>query len=229
MAAIKSDYVVTVYEVGVANDIPFLAMELLEGEALDALQENVGLLPLDQVVQIGMEVAQGLAAAHSCGLVHRDIKPSNLWLEAPTGRIKILDFGLASQNSDTRTVSHVGLIVGTPGFMSPEQARGDAVDSRADLFSLGCVLYWLCTGQLPFKGTDVLSSLMALANDQPEPPGEVISDVPRALSELIMELLQKEPGRRPASSQIVIDRLVAIDSDLGLASGEPATSLRGWP
>src|SRR5262245_58250621 len=146
MAALKSDHVVTVYEVGVANDLPFLAMEFLEGEALDSLQKKVGRLPLLQVVRIGKEAAHGLAAVQARRLVHRDIKPSNLWLEAPTGRVKILDFGLAHLNSEARQVSQLGLIVGTPAFMAPEQARGGPVDCRADLFSLGCVLYWLCTG-----------------------------------------------------------------------------------
>jgi serine/threonine protein kinase len=152
MAALKSDHVVTVYEVGVAGELPFLAMEFLEGEALDSLQKRVGHLPLAEILRIGRETANGLAAAHARGLVHRDIKPSNLWLEAPTGRVKILDFGLARLNSGTCQASQVGLIVGTPAFMAPEQARGEAVDYRADLFSLGCVLYWLCTSELPFKG-----------------------------------------------------------------------------
>jgi predicted Ser/Thr protein kinase len=225
MAAIKSDHVVTVYEVGVANEVPFLAMEFLEGEALDSLKNKVGSFPLSQVLRIGKEIAYGLSAAHARGLVHRDIKPSNLWLEAPTGRVKILDFGLArlnsdTRNSDTRQVSQPGLIVGTPAFMAPEQARGEAVDWRADLFSLGCVLYWLCTGQLPFKGTDVLSTLTALATREPEPPIAIVGEVVPALSDLIMELLQKDLGRRPASSQAVADALAAIHSDLQVAPAE---------
>jgi tRNA A-37 threonylcarbamoyl transferase component Bud32 len=226
MAALKSDHVVTVFEVGVANDLPFLAMEFLEGEALDSLQNRVGRLPLSQVVRIGKEAAHGLAAAHARGLVHRDIKPSNLWLEAPTGRVKVLDFGLARLDSESHALSQVGLIVGTPAFMAPEQARGEAVDYRADLFSLGCVLYWLCTGQLPFKGTDVLSTLSALATDHPVPPHTLSADVAPALSELIMELLHKDPGRRPASSQAVVDMLAAIERGLGAAPGEPAAALR---
>jgi tRNA A-37 threonylcarbamoyl transferase component Bud32 len=215
MAALKSDHVVTVYEVGVASDLPFLAMEFLEGEALDSLQKRVGQLPLSQVVRIGKEAASGLAAAHARGLVHRDIKPSNLWMEAPTGRVKILDFGLARPNSEARPTSQVGLIVGTPAFMAPEQARGEAVDCRADLFSLGCVLYWLSTSQLPFKGTDVLSTLTALATHNPEPPKALSGRVGSAFSDLIMELLQKDPCLRPASSQAVLDRMAAIDR-LGL-------------
>jgi serine/threonine protein kinase len=115
--------------------------------------------------------------------------------------------------------------VGTPAFMAPEQARGEAVDYRADLFSLGCVLYWLCTGQLPFKGKDVLSTLTALATEHPEPPRAISADVAPALSDLIMELLHKDPGLRPSSSQAVADRMAALDGDLGAASGEPG---RDW-
>ena len=114
-------------------------------------------------------------------------------------------------------MSQVGLIVGTPSFMAPEQARGEAVDHRADLFSLGCVLYWLCTGQLPFNGTDVLSTLTALATVSPEPPKAISADVAPALSDLIMELLQKDPESRPASSQAVVEAMAAIDSSIGVA------------
>jgi predicted Ser/Thr protein kinase len=226
MAALKSDHVVTVYEVGVANDLPFLAMEFLEGEALDSLQKKAGRPPSSQVVRIGKEAAQGLAVAHARGVVHRDIKPSNLWLEAPTGRVKILDFGLARLNAEGHPVSQVGLIVGTPAFMAPEQARGEVVDFHADLFSLGCVLYWLCTGRLPFNGTDVLSMLTALATEHPEPPQAISADVAPALSDLIMELLHKDPSHRPASNQVVVDRMAAIDRSLGAASGASAPVLR---
>jgi tRNA A-37 threonylcarbamoyl transferase component Bud32 len=221
MAAIKNDHVVTVYEVGVANNLPFLAMEFLKGETLDSLQERVGRLPLAKVVRIGKEAAQGLAAAHTLGLVHRDIKPSNLFLESSTGRIRILDFGLARLESESRKTSQAGLIVGTPTFMAPEQARGQAVDYRADLFSLGCVLYWLCTSRLPFQGTDILSTLSALATEQPEPPNAISKDVTQALSDLIMELLHKDPCGRPASSQNVVDRIVTINHSLASVAGEP--------
>lgn len=226
MAAIKSDHVVTVYEVGVASDVPFLVMELLEGDALEVYHQKVGRQPLPQVVRIGREAAQGLAAAHARGLIHRDIKPGNLWLEAPTGRIKILDFGLARVNTDSAQLSQVGVILGTPAFMAPEQARGDSVDHRADLFSLGCVLYWLCTNERPFKGTDVLSTLSALASHDPQPPQTLSVDIPTALSELIMQLLQKDPGRRPASSQAVADSLAAIERSLSAPPGVVAPVLK---
>ncbi|MSU79589.1 MAG: serine/threonine protein kinase [Gemmataceae bacterium] len=219
MAAIKNEHVVTVYEVSVSNNLPFLAMEFLEGNTLEDYQKAVGRLPLPLTVRIGRESAQGLAAAHAHGLIHRDIKPSNLWMEAPTGHVKILDFGLARADTDTVQLSQVGELLGTSAFMAPEQACGDAVDYHADLFSLGCVLYWLCTNKLPFVGTDILSTLRALAIHDPQPPKEISDDVPAALSELIMQLLQKDPGHRPASSQAVADVLATIGRNLGFASG----------
>jgi serine/threonine protein kinase len=206
-------------KLGAPATSPFWPWSFWKGEALDSFQKKVGRLSLAHVVRIGKETAQGLAAAHARGLVHRDVKPSNLWLEAPTGRVKILDFGLARLTSEASSLSQVGLVVGTPAFMAPEQARGEGVDYRADLFSLGCVLYWLCTGRLPFQGTDLLSTLTALATHDPEPPKMIAADVPSALSDLVMELLHKEPSRRPASGQAVIDALVAIDRCLRAAPG----------
>jgi serine/threonine protein kinase len=225
MAALKSDHVVTVYEADVAGELPFLAMEFLEGETLDSLQKRASRLPLPQVARIGKEVASGLAAAHARGLVHRDIKPTNLWLEAPTGRVKILDFGLARLDSEAGQASQVGLVVGTPAFMAPEQARGEAVDVRADLFSLGCVLYWLCTNQLPFKGSDVLSTLTALATHSPAPPKVLSPHVSPALSDLIMDLLRKDPCHRPASSQALLERMADIDC-FAMAAAAPAAHHR---
>jgi tRNA A-37 threonylcarbamoyl transferase component Bud32 len=238
MAAVKSDHVVTVYEVGAVNDLPFLAMELLDGADLDTYHRNAGRLPPAQAARIGREAALGLAAAHARGLVHRDVKPANLWLEAPPGkpglrpvpggspggalvsRVKILDFGLARADSDTTRLSQVGVVLGTLPFMAPEQARGDAVDHRADLFSLGCVLYWLCTNELPFRGSDVLSTLTALATQDPPPPRTVSADVPAALSDLVMQLLQKDPRRRPASGEAVADALAVVAARH--APGSPA-------
>jgi Protein kinase domain/Haem-NO-binding len=223
MAAIRSDHVVTVHEVGVDAQTPFLAMEYLEGETLEAYRERIDFLPPSQVARIGRETALGLAAAHARGLIHRDIKPANLWLEAPAGRIKILDFGLARLNVDATPLSQSGLVVGTPAFMAPEQARGQAVDHRADLFSLGCVLYWLCTNEYPFKGTDILSTLTALATHDPAPPRAVVATVPPSVSDLIMELLQKDPAQRVTEAQTVVDRLLAVEQAYP-AAGVPARS-----
>jgi formylglycine-generating enzyme required for sulfatase activity len=145
------------------------------------------------------------------GLIHRDIKPANLWLEEPKGRVKILDFGLARAAADEAHLTQSGAIVGTPAYMAPEQAAGASVDARCDLFSLGCVLYRLCTGVLPFKGKDSISTLMAVATENPKPPAAVNPEVPPALSELVMHLLAKKPEQRPPSAQVVAEALQGIE------------------
>src|SRR5262249_36434455 len=142
-----------------------------------------------EVLRIGREIAEGLAAAHKRGLIHRDIKPSNIWLES--GRVKILDFGLARAVRDDVRLTQSGVVVGTPAYMSPEQARGEAVDARCDLFSLGCVLYECCTGHRPFEGPDTMSTLMALASVEPKSPRQLNPEVPEGLAGLVLQLLAK--------------------------------------
>jgi hypothetical protein len=215
-ASIKHDHIVTIHQVGEDRGAPFLAMEFLEGEALDERVKREGKLPLAEVLRIGGEIAAGLEAAHEHGLIHRDIKPGNVWLEGKRGRVKILDFGLARTITDDIHLTQSGAIVGTPAYMPPEQARGEKVDSRCDLYSLGCVLYRLCTGELPFKGDNAMSLLMALAIEQPKSPREVNPDVPPALADLIIRLLAKDPAQRPATAGEVAEAL----RDIG--AGEPA-------
>src|ERR1035438_6307906 len=120
-------------------------------------------MPLAEILRIGREIAEGLNAAHTTGLIHRDIKPGNIWLEAPKNRVKILDFGLARAATQEAGLTQQGAIIGTPAYMAPEQGRGADVDARCDLFSLGVVLYRLCTGNQPFHGKDTVSTLMAVA------------------------------------------------------------------
>ena len=128
-------------------------MEYLPGHSLQRWLERDASRPVDLVLRIGRKIAAGLAAAHRNGLIHRDIKPANIWLEAPSGRIKILDFGMACSQRDDVQITHSGTVVGTP-YMAPEQARGETVSAGSDLFSLGCVLYRLSTGRLPSRGND---------------------------------------------------------------------------
>ncbi|HEV3261077.1 MAG TPA: protein kinase [Gemmataceae bacterium] len=165
---------------------------------------------------------RGLAAAHEQGLIHRDIKPANLWLTPEQGgRVKILDFGLARALADDAHITQSGVIVGTPAYMAPEQARGDAVDHRCDLFSLGVVLYRLTTGRLPFHGNSTLAVLTSLATDQPEPPRVLVGGLPAELSDLIVQPLAKDPAQRPATARAVADRLQAIDKLLATPHVEP--------
>ena len=209
-AKISHDNVVTVFEADERDGVPYIAMQLLQGYPLDEYLKTKGAPALPHVIRIARETALGLAAAHGLGLVHRDIKPANLWLEAPNGRVKVLDFGLAKPIGSDAELTKSGAVVGTPAYMSPEQARGAKVDSRTDLFSLGAVLYRLCTGKTPFDGPHVMAVLMALGNDEPVPVRERNPNVPEALAALIHQLLAKKPEDRPQTAAEVAKRLRAI-------------------
>ncbi len=219
-AAVEHDHIVHINQVGEDHGVPYLAMPLLKGESLDDRMKRPGRLPISEVLRVGREIAEGLGAAHERGLIHRDIKPANVWLEGSRSRVKILDFGLARAAADRATLTQAGAIVGTPAYMAPEQARSGSIDARADLFSLGCVLYRLATGEMPFRGADTLAVLASLSLDDPPPPCRVQPEVPPALSDLIMHLLAKNPQDRPPSARAVIEAIRAIE-----AGNVPSTTL----
>ncbi len=220
-AAIEHDHVVTIHQVGEERGVPFLAMALLRGETLEERLDREGTLPTAEVLRVGREIAEGLAAAHERGLVHRDVKPSNVWLEAPRGRVKLVDFGLARAVSGEGHLTQTGFIVGTPQYMAPEQGRGEAVDGRSDLFSLGCVLYRLCTGRPPFQAPDAMSTLLAVATEHPRPPRELNPDVPPALNNLVLRLLAKNVPDRPSSARAVVQAIEAIEHGTVETSAPP--------
>jgi serine/threonine protein kinase len=229
MAAIDHLHVVPVYEADEVNVatlcIPYLAMPLLKGQPLTRWLAQ-GPLAVAEAVRVARETAEGLAAAHAAGLIHRDIKPSNLWLEhfTPPGqpqqpspdtadparalfRVKVLDFGLARAGAADRELSSSGTVLGTPAYMAPEQADGQELDARADLFSLGCVLYEMLTGKRPFAGSSNLQLFQQLATHHPPAPHTLQPHIPTELSNLVVQLLAKEPARRPASTDEVVERL----------------------
>jgi serine/threonine protein kinase len=220
-AAIEHDHIVAIHYVGEDRGVPFIAMPLLQGESLDERLQRQGRLPLREVLRIGRQMAEGLAAAHERGLIHRDIKPANVWLEGKKGRVKILDFGLARAAGGGSNLTQAGAIVGTPSYMAPEQARAEALDGRCDLFSLGCVLYRMSTGRVPFQGRDTVSTLMAVATEMPPSPRSVNSEVSPALQALILRLLAKEPAGRPADAREVIEALAALEGDSTAAPARP--------
>ena len=195
-------------------------MQFLKGLTLDNfLKKKQGNktgvpLPLDHVLKLGREIAKGLAAAHDVGLIHRDIKPANLWLDSSAGgRVKILDFGLARAAEGDSQLTQIGVIVGTAAYMAPEQAKSSRIDNRADLFSLGCVLYRLCSGRLPFQGRDTTELLISVAMDTPTPVHELNPELPPNLSRLVMKLLAKKPEDRPASAKAVVEAIQALERD----------------
>jgi WD40 repeat protein len=204
-AAVSHDHIVTIHAVEEAN-LPYLVMQYVAGVSLEQRLERDGPLNLHEILRIGMQTAAGLAAAHAQGLIHRDIKPANILLENGVERVKITDFGLARAVDDAH-VTQVGAIAGTPHYMAPEQARGEAVDHRADLFSLGSVLYALCTGEPPFRGGGTLSVLRRVGDDVPRPIREVNPSIPEWLEALIAKLHARRPADRFQSATEVADLL----------------------
>lgn len=212
-AAVEHDHIVAVYAVEMNDDAPCIMMPLLRGITLkQRLEETTGPLPLAEILRIGREAASGLAAAHAVGLIHCDIKPANLWLEAPRDRVKVLDFGLAIVRDDQAGDSTE--VAGTPGFIAPEQARGQALDQRTDVFSLGCVLYRMATGEAPFTGERHSRALWTVISDPPPPAEQKNAAIPAALSDLIERMLSRDPQNRPATAADVVEALTALERQL---------------
>jgi hypothetical protein len=212
-AAISHDNVIAIHAVEDDSPRPYLVMQFIDGPTLQAKLDRCGPLPPSEVLRIGLQIADGLAAAHRQGLIHRDIKPANILLENGIERVNITDFGLAHA-ADEDSLTPSGFIAGTPAYMSPEQANGKRVDHRSDLYSLGSVLYALCTGQPPFRGRTTIEVLQAVREETPRPAREVNRDVPAWLSELIAKLHAKDTADRPNSAQEVADVLAERLMDL---------------
>jgi serine/threonine-protein kinase len=200
-AAVVHEHVIAIHSVDASGTLPYLVMPYVAGESLQERIDRVGPLEPIEVLRIGMQVADGLAAAHAQGLVHRDIKPANILLENGVERVKITDFGLARAFDAGLTQS--GVIVGTPQYMAPEQANGDPVDHRADLFSLGSVLYAMSTGLAPFRAESPLAVLRRVVDENPRPVREINPDIPDWLDAIIARLQSKIPADRPATAEEV--------------------------
>ena len=229
-AKVEHDHIVAIHQIGEANGRTVIVMPLLKGQTLAADLRRAPLPPVAEALRIGAEVAEGLAAAHAVGLVHRDIKPGNVWLEEPAGKVKILDFGLArpvvapADDGREPLTAHGG-VVGTPAYMAPEQARGEPVDHRADLFALGVLLYQMTTGRLPFTGANAFATLMAVTGHDPPAPHAIVPDVPPAVSALVQRLLAKDPAARPPSAAAVAAELRHLESAAPSGTADPWTEV----
>lgn len=218
-AAIVNDHIVPIHAVEESNGTPWIVMPLLNGMTL---KQSVGAqsqpLPVDEILRIGRETAEGLAAAHRQGLLHCDIKPGNLWLEAPSGRVKLLDFGLAVPYALSVDEPTGGS--GTPGYLAPEQVQGVRLDPRTDVFGFGCVLFQLATGKLPFFGPKSLSVFWTVMLESPPPVAALRPEIPKPLSDLIGRMIDRDPGRRPADGAAILEQLSAIEADrIALVAG----------
>jgi len=224
-SALNHPNICTLYDVGESPSGPFLAMEYLEGMSLRELIDGKP-IPVPELVNIGMQIADGLEAAHAAGIVHRDIKPANVFLTA-RGQVKILDFGLAKvegrgkpespgdKTAATVEITGSGTTVGTVAYMSPEQARGEEIDARTDLFSFGVLLYEMATGVRPFDGATSALVFDAILHKDPTPPARVSKDIPAELNDMIEHALEKDRERRYGSAAEMLGDLKRLQQRMG--------------
>jgi serine/threonine protein kinase len=205
-AAVSHDHVVTIHAVDDHGRLPYLVMEFIAGESLEECVARAGSMSVESILRIGRQTALGLSAAHEVGLVHRDMKPANILLENGIKRVRITDFGLARAADDV-AITRSGVVSGTPLYMSPEQASGENIDYRSDLFSLGSVLYTLCTGRPAFRAQTTVGVLKRVCDDTPRPIREINSDIPDWLVEIIDRLISKRPDDRLQSAAEVAEVL----------------------
>src|SRR5215469_8499473 len=215
VAALNHPNILTVYQLGTYEGAPYLVSELLEGQTLQETL-RIGPLPLHKAIDYGVQIANGLSAAHEKGIVHRDLKPGNLFATRD-GRIKILDFGLAKLQQPTEgainlaaTITMHGVVWGTPGYMSPEQVRGQATDHRADIFSFGAILYEILAGRRAFEKPTTADTMSAVLNEQPPPISQLLPKAPFALQSIVNRCIEKKPEHRFQSASDLAFALVAL-------------------
>ncbi len=219
-ARLQHPNIVTVHMVGETEDgVPYLVMEHIDGVSLEAICEAQGPQPLARVISFGRQIAAALSEAHSLGIVHRDLKPANILVtdrSRTPDLVKVLDFGIAkliNTEADQSMMTADGTIFGTPHYIAPEQASGGDLDHRADIYSLGCILFRLATGVLPFEGTQSMQVVLKHLREEPPRPRSIDPQIPQALEDLILACLQKSRDRRPADAEQVIASLDRIEAE----------------
>jgi serine/threonine-protein kinase len=214
--------IVVVYDVGEIEGRPYMAMELLEGDSLTDVLDKEKTLPVRDVVVMGMQLARALDYSHARGIVHRDIKPGNIVRLKDSKTIKVMDFGIAhvDDNATREQRTQVGDILGTPQYMSPEQARGDRLDGRSDLFSVGIVLYQMLTGQRPFKADSLVALAVKIAREEPQAIDTLRPQVPASLRRVVERCLAKAPENRFQNGRELSDALGKVLTELDAAEEE---------
>jgi serine/threonine protein kinase len=205
--------VVGVYDVNTSADgRPYIVAELLQGEDLGSYLERVGKLPVAEAVRLVRQVCRALGAAHTHGIVHRDVKPENIFLVKPNATVKVLDFGISKVAENSDGLTKTGTVMGTPDYMAPEQARGDRVDARADIYAVGAILYRALTGRKPFDGTDPMAILTAVLTQEPQRPSTLNAKIPLSLELIVQRTMAKLPAERFATMDALEQALAPFDS-----------------
>ena len=204
-ARLRHANIVTTHDIVTTPAMSFIVMELVEGKTLQAVLQERGRLPLDETIALMTQAAAALDHAHASQVVHRDVKPANIMVE-PGGHVKVMDFGIAKLETGTNLTT-TGSIMGTPNYMSPEQAKGMKLDGRSDLFSLGCVLYECLTGTKPFQGESVSVILVKILTEEPPPVDFAKTGLPLEVGDVLKHALSKEPGGRYASGALLLEAL----------------------
>jgi eukaryotic-like serine/threonine-protein kinase len=224
-ASVMHENIVTIHHVehDEAKDVSYIVMQFVRGFSLQDRLDKEGRLPLRDIVRMSRQIASGLSAAHEQHLIHRDIKPGNVLIEQNSGRVLLTDFGLARATEDVK-LTQTGFVAGTPLYMSPEQAKGETLDSRTDLFSLGGVMYSMATGKPPFDGSSPYVVLRQVSEKSHRPIHELNGEIPDDLVELIDRLLTKDREKRIQSAQEAVNLLRIIESKL-----PPETTVKPYP
>ena len=210
-AAVIHPNVIPIHNVASDGKLPYLVMQYVAGESLQARVDRLGPLPIADVLRIAQQTAAGLSAAHAQGLIHRDVKPANILLEESIDRVVLSDFGLA-RTVDDASLTRTGIVTGTPHYMSPEQANGEAIDCRSDQFSLGCVLYFMLTGRTPFRADSAMGVLNRICHQPHRPVNQINAAVPRELSRVVDRLLAKSAAARfesAAACEVELSKLLS--------------------
>jgi serine/threonine protein kinase len=235
-AQLKHPHIVTIYDIGDSEGMSYLAMEFIDGQGLDKIVAAEGKLGVERAAAIAAQVADALDFAHRHSVVHRDIKPANIMIEAGD-RVKVTDFGIAKVTTSTDHLTVTGSLLGTPSYMSPEQARGGDLDGRSDLFSVGCVLYEMLGGKKAFRGDSITALIFKIITEEPPPIRELDPDIPEDVVQILSKALAKAPERRYQTGQELAQDLLALvrasgvptirqvdtPTARGLAPGSPPT------
>ncbi|MCL1945928.1 MAG: serine/threonine protein kinase [Chitinivibrionia bacterium] len=212
VSLLEHDNIVTLYDYGFTDNVNYLAMQYINGSSLFDLIQKYRPMPIDMIVEYAKQICRGLNYAHAKGVIHRDIKPQNILVSKDSNRCHITDFGIAKIKREER-ITIVGMAVGTPEYMSPEQAEGKNLDQQTDVYSLGILIYEMCTGNPPFYGNDPMSVAYRQVHEEPKKPSKLRHDIPVRLENIILKALRKNKNERYRGTHEILKDLDVLVSE----------------